>query len=270
MTHREPMLGTSHGIAAIAAATPAVTWRNAGGGLSPDSRQKRLRETSGWFEPGIALFVVGTAHALLLWWMAATISRQPLDVAPPALVGILVPPPAVTGPRALPIEPVPQPRPTVIPKPTPRPRPVPVPVPAGPPAERAVSAPPSEPPAPAPVAQIAAASPSPVPAPAPTTPAAESLPVTPPRSDAAHLSNPAPAYPPLSRRMGEQGRVLFDVFILADGSVGEIRLKHSSGYPRLDRAAEEAVRRWRYQPARQGGEPIPYWYVQPVVFSLDR
>lgn len=91
----------------------------------------------------------------------------------------------------------------------------------------------------------------------------------PPRTDAAHLSNPAPVYPAISRRLGEQGRVLFDVYILPDGTVGEIRLKHSSGYSRLDDAALDAVRRWRYVPARRGNEPIPYWYVQPIVYSLN-
>jgi protein TonB len=107
------------------------------------------------------------------------------------------------------------------------------------------------------------------PAPAENTPAAPTAPVTPPRTDASHLNNPAPAYPAMSRRLSEEGRVLLDVYILADGSVGEVKLKRSSGFPRLDTAAAEAVRRWRYVPARRGNEPIPFWYVQPVTFSLD-
>ncbi|MBS1186073.1 MAG: hypothetical protein H6R04_91 [Burkholderiaceae bacterium] len=90
-----------------------------------------------------------------------------------------------------------------------------------------------------------------------------------PRTDAAHLNNPKPVYPSVSRRMGEQGRVLLSVYILPDGSVGEIRLKQSCGHPRLDESAMTAVRRWRYVPARRGNEPIPYWYVQPISFSLD-
>lgn len=97
-----------------------------------------------------------------------------------------------------------------------------------------------------------------------------SQPVVPPRLDASHLNNPAPAYPAMSRRLGEQGRVLFDVYILANGTVGEINLRRSSGYPRLDNAALAAVRRWRYLPARRDGEPIPFWYVQPIIFELNR
>lgn len=91
-----------------------------------------------------------------------------------------------------------------------------------------------------------------------------------PRVDAGHLNNPAPGYPSASRRLGEQGQVLLDVLILSDGSVGEIKVKRTSGFPRLDNAAVDAVRRWRYQPARRGNTPIAYWYVQPVQFSLAK
>ena len=93
--------------------------------------------------------------------------------------------------------------------------------------------------------------------------------LTQPRSDALHLNNPKPDYPAISRRIGEEGHVRLSVYILADGRVGDIRLKQSSGYPRLDQAAIEAVRRWRYLPARRGDEPIDYWYVQTIIFSLN-
>ena len=93
--------------------------------------------------------------------------------------------------------------------------------------------------------------------------------VTTPRSDAAHLNNPPPPYPSLSKRFREEGRVVLDVYILADGSVGETRLRRSSGHRRLDEIALDAVRRWRYVPARRGEEPIPFWYIQPVDFRLD-
>lgn len=98
-------------------------------------------------------------------------------------------------------------------------------------------------------------------------PAAER--VIPPHTDATNLKNPVPAYPVMSRRLREQGRVVLDVHVQADGSVGEVRLRHSSGYTRLDQAAIKAVRVWRYVPARQSDLPISYWYAQPVVFALD-
>lgn len=69
--------------------------------------------------------------------------------------------------------------------------------------------------------------------------------------------------------MSEEGQVLLDVHIQPDGSVAEVKLKRSSGFPRLDDAAVQAVRRWRYVPARRGNEPIAYWYVQPIKFSLN-
>lgn len=89
-----------------------------------------------------------------------------------------------------------------------------------------------------------------------------------PRVDASHLNNPKPAYPVASRKMAEEGTVKLSVYILANGTVAEIRLKKSSGYPRLDEAAIKAVKQWRYLPARQGDTPIPYWYTQDVHFSL--
>lgn len=143
-----------------------------------------------------------------------------------------------------------------------------------PPSERAISLPPTvakAAPEDAPPAAAASREQTP-PAAAATRSSAvsDATPVTQPRIDAGHLNNPAPDYPALSRRLNEQGRVLLDVLILPNGTVGEIRLKTSSSYPRLDAAALNAVKRWRYQPARRGATPIAYWYVQPVVFSLHK
>lgn len=89
-----------------------------------------------------------------------------------------------------------------------------------------------------------------------------------PRIDAAFANNPKPPYPAVSRRMGEEGMVILSVHILATGQVAEIRLKKSSGYPRLDNAAMSTVKKWRYLPARQGNTPIPFWHTQAIRFSL--
>ncbi|MEQ1516363.1 MAG: TonB family protein, partial [Usitatibacteraceae bacterium] len=75
--------------------------------------------------------------------------------------------------------------------------------------------------------------------------------VEPPKFDAEYLENPAPAYPALSRRMGEQGRVIVRVFVDANGAANHLEIKTSSGSQRLDAAALDAVRRWKFLPAKQ-------------------
>jgi protein TonB len=85
----------------------------------------------------------------------------------------------------------------------------------------------------------------------------------------AYLNNPPPAYPPLSRRLKEQGRVLLRVLVSTAGNAQDVELRTSSGSERLDRAAIEAVRRWRFSPARRGAETIAAWALVPIVFQLD-
>jgi protein TonB len=81
--------------------------------------------------------------------------------------------------------------------------------------------------------------------------------------------HPAPAYPGIARRRGWEGTVEFNVRVLANGSVGEITLKNSSGYKSLDDAARRAITRWRFTPARHAGGIIESWVVVPVHFVLD-
>ena len=89
-----------------------------------------------------------------------------------------------------------------------------------------------------------------------------------PRFNAAYLNNPAPPYPPLSRRLGEQGRVVVRVFVEPGGAPAQVELRASSGHRRLDAAAVEAVRRWRFVPARRGAEPVGAWVLVPISFNL--
>ncbi len=202
-------------------------------------------------------------HVLGLVWAAQQLSVSEPVVTPPSVVGVLVAPepePAPPPPKPVPPPPKPEPKPVPTPKPVAKPTPKPTPKPepvrevAQEPVQQAAPTPPAPPSAP--VQQAT---------PAPEAPA----PVTPPRTDATHLNNPAPQYPALSRRLGEQGRVMLDVYILPDGSVGEIKLNRSSGFPRLDNAALQAVKTWKYVPAKRGDKPIPFWYVQPVSFVLN-
>ena len=94
------------------------------------------------------------------------------------------------------------------------------------------------------------------------------LPLIPPAFNADYLDNPAPAYPALSRRMGEEGRVLLRVFVEASGLPSKVELRTSSGSERLDQAALEAVKRWKFVPARQGDRAVPASVVVPIAFNL--
>ena len=96
------------------------------------------------------------------------------------------------------------------------------------------------------------------------------VPIVAPRVDATRRSNPAPVYPRGSLRRKETGKVILELLILVDGSVGEVHIKQSSGFKRLDRSAIKAVKRWRYIPAQQGGQAIEYRYQQPIIFALRK
>jgi protein TonB len=95
------------------------------------------------------------------------------------------------------------------------------------------------------------------------------LPVTPPRFDAAYLDNPPPAYPALARRAREQGKVVLRVLVTPAGMAQRVEVRSSSGSNRLDEAALDTVKRWRFVPARQGVEAISAWVLVPISFSLE-
>ena len=96
------------------------------------------------------------------------------------------------------------------------------------------------------------------------------LEVVPPRFDAAYLDNPAPVYPAAAKRAGEEGRVLLRVLVSADGRAQAVEIARSSGSELLDQAALDAVRRWRFVPARRGEADVAAHVQVPIVFSLRR
>jgi len=107
----------------------------------------------------------------------------------------------------------------------------------------------------------------------PTTPPppvqqAAPVPRTAPKSDPRRpLSQPE--YPPSSRRAGEAGTVILEVYVLETGRVGEARVKQSSGFPRLDEAAVREVKRsWRLVPGTENGKAVPMWGQFAVTFKL--
>lgn len=93
--------------------------------------------------------------------------------------------------------------------------------------------------------------------------------VVPPRFDAGYLQNPEPDYPSLSKRLGEEGKVVLRVLVNADGLPEQVEIRQSSGHPRLDQAALGTVRRWRFTPARRGAERLAAWVLVPLSFQLD-
>lgn len=101
------------------------------------------------------------------------------------------------------------------------------------------------------------------------TKAADTQAYQPPIFNAAYLNNPAPDYPSASRRLGEQGKVLLLVQITADGAAGSVTLQTSSGSARLDQAALEAVKKWRFVPAKRGEQAVSASVIVPVRFSIE-
>jgi protein TonB len=91
---------------------------------------------------------------------------------------------------------------------------------------------------------------------------------TPPRSDPRRPLT-QPEYPPSSRRAGEAGTVILEVYVNANGRAQEVRVKKSSGFPKLDEAAVREVRRsWRLVPGTEDGKPVPMWGQFAVTFKL--
>ncbi len=79
----------------------------------------------------------------------------------------------------------------------------------------------------------------------------------------------APEYPEDARRARVAGNVILEAVIYRDGSVGELRVVTStrSGLG-FEEAAIAAVRRWRYLPALQDGEPVDVYFTVLVDFDL--
>ena len=183
---------------------------------------------------------------------AAPVFVRFIDVEAPKLAS-----PPTPKPEPVPPRPVEKPRPVAKPKPT---APVITAAPA-PTAPQTFEAPPA-PPKQEPASEAPAA-------PAPPAAAAASAPaVVPPSFNADYLHNPAPAYPALSRRLGEEGRVVVRVFVSTEGHAERVEMRTSSGHARLDEIALETVRKWKFVPAKQGDKPVAAWVLVPISFSL--
>lgn len=233
----------------------------------------------------LALTCVIAAHVAVALAAAELIKRRPVVEPVPVAVALLreglpvdqAPQPLPAAPKPLPPKELPQPKRVEPPPPEVERKPPDVPPPEPP---RVVEIPPPsmEPTPPAPQAITSPAPPSVVVAAAPPTaePSRPPVSVAPPPEqtesapvfNAAYLNNPSPIYPAVSRRMGEQGLVLLRVYVNARGDPNAVEIKSGCGHARLDQAAQEAVKQWKFVPAKRGEQPVDAWVVVPIRFSL--
>ena len=221
----------------------------------------------------IALSVV-TLHVAALWALQSGLMRKAAEIIIPAevLSEFLTPqppappapptPPAPPPPKPAPPKPSPTPPKPRVAKPTPAPEPMPVAIADPTPAPAAPVGVVEPQPAAKPVEAPMAAAPAPAAPPAPA--------IVQPSSDASHLNNPKPVYPAVSKRLGEQGKIVLRVLISADGIPQKVEIKQSSGFERLDRQAVDTVSRWRFVPGTRNGVPEAMWYLQPINFVLQQ
>ena len=195
------------------------------------------------------LIIVAGLHLGVLALIMATKAIPPAALEIPLIVDLIPPAPSAEIPK---VKPLPVSKPIDMPKPV---RPSQAPRPAAPVLEASNSN------------QAAANAAQAAPAVA-APPAAE--PVTQARFDADYLRNPAPAYPPLSRRMGEEGKVILRVSVSPQGTAESVEIKTSSGSTRLDEAAQKTVRTWKFIAAKRGDTAIQSWVLVPIVFKLEQ
>jgi protein TonB len=204
------------------------------------------------------------------------IEAQQAESTPPELPA---PPPPITVPETPPPVPMPAPvvkeiipDPPLPPPPLPKeetlakveeqPAPPPEPKPAPPPQTTPKPAPPKPVKAPSATESNAASNKSPGPA---TQTGASGT-----TSKPSALYNPPPSYRSESKRAKEEGSLLLSVQVNASGRADTVTISKSSGYQSLDRAASEAVRRWKFKPATRNGEPIATIVDVPIVFRLKQ
>ena len=110
---------------------------------------------------------------------------------------------------------------------------------------------------------------APRPAPAPSRPVPPpSVASAGPSTQPVLVSSPAPRYPQRALRRNETGTVRVAVDVGMDGVPMDVRLESSSQSRDLDRAAVDAVRKWRFRPAQRNGQPTPATIVVPIEFKL--
>lgn len=201
------------------------------------------------------LAVVLAAHALLFYFIQSGLLTRMVEVALPQTVVVNFvaspkePPPA--APKTIPIA---QLQPPVLPS-------VPVPLVQIAPVQNTISvtqtaAPIEKTSAPVPVAVVSAP-------PAPGTGTPKTI-----TTGMEYILPPQTVYPPLSKRMGEQGKVVLRILVGENGKPDQVLVQTSSGYTRLDEAGRQAGLRALFKPHIENGHAVPVYVILPLNFQL--
>jgi len=84
------------------------------------------------------------------------------------------------------------------------------------------------------------------------------------------MHQPKPEYPLLARQNGWEGTTTLRFELLADGTIGQVEIARSSGYPVLDTAAQAAIKQWTHKPVTREGVSVTRWTSLQVNFTLDK
>ncbi len=204
------------------------------------------------------LAMVVALHAVLLYLISSGMMSRMVDAAlPPAvLVSFVAPPPKAPPPAAPKVIPLVQLPPPVLPS-------VPVPVVQIAPQPNVVTV--THTPAPAEPRPVQVASVSIAAAPAP---AVASTPRT-ITTGVEYIQAPQPVYPQMSKRMGEQGRVMLRILVNEKGMPDQVQVHTSSGSARLDEAGRQAALRAQFKPHMEGGHAVAVYVIVPLNFQLS-
>jgi protein TonB len=84
------------------------------------------------------------------------------------------------------------------------------------------------------------------------------------------VHQPKPEYPLPAREQGLEGTVTLQLEMLADGTIGEVKVARSSGHAILDTAAQEVARTWTHIPTTRDGVAVLRWVNLNLTFALDK
>ncbi|MDQ1815827.1 energy transducer TonB [Massilia sp. CCM 9210] len=229
----------------------AMTFSTEPGMGDPTAVVAKLRAKFGPIAAVVAI------HAVLFYLISSGLLHRMVDVAIPraVMVTFVAPPPppkpaTPAAPKTVSVAKVRPPPPVIVP-------PTPVvqvavqnTITASPPSAPAVSE--------APAAPVAVAAPPAPPAPGPKT-------IT---SGVEYIQPPQPVYPTMSKRMGEQGKVVLLILVNEKGMPDQVKVQSSSGSSRLDEAGRQAALRAVFKPHVEDGRPVPVYVIVPLTFQL--